>query len=121
VGQKNARLSIDTLSTLLESGEDVLYIFHMIIRQFRLLLQIKYLLTQGNNQKNIQTTLKQHPYVVMTTMRQCRNFDLETLKKMYQNLLELDIDTKTGKTRIITGDSRQFNLALEKFIREHCK
>ncbi len=121
LGQKNTRLTIDTLNVLLESGEDVFYIFFMIVRQFRILIQVKDLMMKEKNQKQISTELKQHPFVITTSMRQAKNFSFAILKNIYQELLQIDIATKTGKIRTSTGDTKQLNLTLEKFILECCR
>ncbi|MBI2463922.1 DNA polymerase III subunit delta [Candidatus Peregrinibacteria bacterium] len=121
IGQKNTRLSFSTLTSLVENGEDIFYIFHMIIRQFRLLIQVKNLMEQKYNAFHITSELKQHPFVIKTIMAQTRNFNMERLKSIYKKLLEIEIGSKTGKIKSSTFDTREFSLAIERFILESCK
>ena len=122
LGQKNAALAIQTLQELLENGsEEIHYIFYMIIRQFRLILQIKSLAEKRLSPPEMARQLKQHPFVIKTTLNQIRNFDLSTLKKIYHQLLQIDIALKTGRIRISVDNTQEFNLALEKFILECCR
>lgn len=121
LGQKNTSAALKTLQNLLKNDEDIHYIFHMIIRQFRLILQIKSLTEQRFSPPEIARQIKQHPYVVKTTVNQTRNFDFPTLQKIYQQLLQIDIALKTGKIRYTSENSKEFNLALETFILENCR
>lgn len=118
IGQKNTRLSLSTLTSLFENGEDAFYIFHMIIRQFRLLIIVKDLMEQKYNTFQITQELKQYPSVVKNIMAQTRNFNMERLKIIYEKLLEIEVGSKTGKIKSSTFDTREFNLAIERFILE---
>ncbi|MBI5754998.1 DNA polymerase III subunit delta [Candidatus Peregrinibacteria bacterium] len=120
-GQKNARLAIETLDTLTKNSEDIFYIFFMIVRHFRILIQVKSLLEQKKSQQNILTELHLHPFVIDTAIRQCRNFPLTALKTIYGKLLTIDESAKTGKIKTSTLDTRPMNLVLETFILDCCK
>lgn len=120
IGQKNLHEGMKTLNILINSGEDIFYIFHMMIRQFRLLIEIKDLIEKKLNKFQIQNQLKQHPYVISNLMQQCRNFKLDTLKSIYQKLLQIEIATKNGKIRITTNNATEFQFALEKLMLESC-
>lgn len=121
LGQKNARKAIATLNTLTQSGEDIFYIFFMIVRHFRILIQIKALLEQKKTQQNIMASLHLHPFVIETAIRQCRNFSLTTGKTIYGKLLAIDESVKTGKIQTSTFDTRPMNFVLETFILDCCK
>ena len=72
-------------------------IFSMIVRQYRLLLLTKELLSGGATQQEIERTLKVRDFVARNLMGQCRNFDQETLDGIYQRLVEVDERVKTGR------------------------
>ncbi len=76
------------------TGEDSGYVFSMILRQFRILLQIKDAQARG-----IQPDAKAmglHPYVLKKTMSGVQKYSFENLKTEYEKLLDIDIQTKTG-------------------------
>ncbi len=113
IGQKKAKDSLKTFNTLIESGEDIIKIFFMIVRQFRILIQIDDCLKHKMNKNEITAKLKEHPYVVMTSMGQCKNFNTKKLQEIYNLLLKIDTDLKTGKIKMT-----EIRLVLEKFIVE---
>ena len=69
----------------------------MIVRQFRIMIQVKELSGQGLSQQDTATRLKLHPFVVKKTTRQAMNFSMEQLETIYKKLLETDVSIKTGK------------------------
>jgi DNA polymerase III subunit delta len=116
LGQKNAKTSLELLHNLIESGEDLIRIFFMMIRQFRLIIQIKDLKERGLRENEITSKLKQHPFVIRNTIKQCSNFETETLREIYAALLEIDTKFKTGKIKHLVSDQRDLTLALDRFI-----
>lgn len=111
ISQKNIQKSLSTLNNLVESGEDIHMIFHMIVRQFRLTIQIKDLAA-----KNQTNRIKQHPFVIKKTSQQAHNFSPQKLQTIYKELLKIDRDTKTGKIKTSTNDTTELQFALEKLI-----
>ena len=120
IGQKRSKESLKTLQNLIESSEDFIKIFFMIVRQFRLIIQIADCLDQNLDKNEITRKLKEHPYVISNTIGQSKNFKTTQLKKIYRHLLSIDSDLKKGKIKMSTGDNSEFRLALEKFIIETC-
>lgn len=116
IAQKNAKLSLETLHNLIESGEDLIRILFMIIRQFRLIIQVKDLKERGLRENEIIGKLKEHPFTIRNTMRQSGNFQIQTLKKIYNFLLDIDVKLKTGKIKLLATDRRDLTLALDRFI-----
>ncbi|MFA5128962.1 MAG: DNA polymerase III subunit delta [Patescibacteria group bacterium] len=121
LGTKNKRLVFKILNEQIEAGLGEGYIFAMLVRQFRILLQIKELVAldfpflsagdPGVKQK-ISLELGLHPYVVQKTLYQIKNFSLPELKKIYGKLLAIDRKMKRGNF-----NPRAF---LELFIAEVC-
>lgn len=116
IAQKNTKLSLETLHNLIESGEDLIWILFMIIRQFRLIIQVKDLKERGLRENEIIGKLKEHPFTIRNTMRQSGNFQIQTLKKIYNFLLDIDVKLKTGKIKFLATDRRDLTLALDRFI-----
>jgi len=121
LSQKKHKDSIKTLHEVLESGEEVSRVFFMIVRQFRLIIQTRDMLDQGLRKPQIQSTLKEHPFVVMNTIKQSQNFNLEILKDIYRELLEIDNKVKSGQIRMLVDDNKEFLLELEQFIGKLCR
>lgn len=121
IGQKNRKISIDTLHNLIDSGEDLHRILYMIMRQFRIITSVKDLASQGLSRDSIVSKLKEHPFVISNTMSQARNFSLEQLKRAYKLLIEIDTKLKSGGIKILTGDKREFVLALDRLVLDLCR
>jgi DNA polymerase-3 subunit delta len=85
------------LHQLLNEGEHPLALLGMIVRQFRILIQVKELTERGLSQQDIATRLKLHRFVVQKAVRQAMNFSLEQLEVIYQKLLDTDMAIKTGQ------------------------
>lgn len=120
VAQKNAKLSIKTLQALIHSGEDLFQIFFMIIRHFRILLLVQACIKKNLDRQQIIQKTREHPYAIMTAMKQCKNFTEQKLTEIYQQLLSIDIGSKSGKIKTTTGDNGELRLALEKLMVELC-
>jgi len=97
LGQRNGQRAARLLHQLLDAGEHPLALLGMIVRQFRIMIQVKELSGQGLSQQDMATRLKLHPFVVKKTTRQAMNFSMEQLETIYQKLLETDLSIKTGK------------------------
>lgn len=120
VAQKNAKQSLQTFKILRESGEDPIKIFFMIVRHFRILIQVHEMINKGEKSFTITKKLKQHPFVIQKSSSQSKNFTRENLEEIYKRLLEIDIRTKTGKIKKYKSDNREFELEIEQLIIDCC-
>lgn len=93
IGERDGRAALAGLRRLLESDEPR-YAFHMIIRQFRLLVLARQSLDLGLDP---QTALRVHPFVASKVAVQARRFGMPLLQRVYHRLLEIDIGSKTGE------------------------
>jgi len=121
ISKQNIRESIKAFSQLLESGEDPIKIFFMIVRHFRILIQIKDLVEKSVSEKTITTILKQHPFVIKKGVQQSRNFTAKNLQKIYKQLLYIDRDFKTGIIKNYKTDNKEYQLAIEKVLISACR
>jgi len=85
-----------TLHRLLEE-EDLLALWGMIIRQFRLLLLTREILEEGGTPAQVQQELLLHEFVAQKITAQARRFSLAALESLYRQLLEIDENAKTGQ------------------------
>ncbi len=87
--------------------QDAFLIFGMVVRQFRLLLLAREVIEEGGN---VQSALKQHPFVAKKLTAQARHFSLAALEAIYKRLLKIDEDAKTSQVSL--------DLALDIFVME---
>ena len=120
LGQRKASEAIALFHNLVEKGEPIPMIFSMLVRQFRMITQIKELQSQGIAHAQIASKIKQHPYAVTSIASQATNFSEKELHIIYQKLLQIDRGLKTGEFTYKVSDQREFMLQIEKFILECC-
>lgn len=121
LGNKNKKLAFKLLDEQIEAGLNSTHIFSMIVRQFRILLQVKETAEKNYSfisagdpaiRQEISAELGIHPYVAAKSLYQIKNFTLAELKKIYGKLLAIDMKIK--KTNISP------RLLLDLFIAEIC-
>lgn len=101
-GRQSARVA-ELFQQKVNEGVDPFYLFSMFTRQFRLLLQARALLDTGERPAGIAELLKVRPFVAEKLARQARNFTLPQLEQIYRRLLDMDVDSKTGKADLMTA------------------
>ena len=97
VGQRNPQNATLYLHRLLDAGEHPLGIFGMVVRQFRLLMQVRWMLEHGHSEREIIARLGLHPYVAQKIRAQARRFTLRQLRQAYRILMESDLSIKKGR------------------------
>lgn len=97
VALKNRKLALLLIHNHLEKGDNPVYLLSMINFQFRNLLIIKDLIEKQRPYYAIAKTTKLHPFVVKKSYEQALRFSFPELKKIYQQLFEVDLAVKTGK------------------------
>lgn len=103
VSNKNKKLSLGYIHSLLEKGGHPLYLLTMINYQFRNLILIKDLLERKTQYHLIGKKSGLHPFVVKKSYEACRHFSFSELKKIYQKIFQADLNGKTGKTDPLTA------------------
>ncbi len=103
LGQRNAQNAALYLHRLLDAGDHPLSIFGMIVRQFRLLIQTRWLIDERQTVPDITNRLKLHPYVAQKIYSQALRFTPPQLRAAYALLLEMDLAIKTGKVEVATA------------------
>jgi DNA polymerase III subunit delta len=110
---------LKTMRRLQNQGQEAPYLFAMITRQFRIMLEMKALAEQRTPQNAIASKMSIHPYVVKTTLGQCRNFSHSQLKRALRKLLEVDRRLKTGGIHLRQREEEQYLLAIERILLSH--
>jgi DNA polymerase-3 subunit delta len=97
IGRRDGRTALRLLHKLLDENAAPLYLLSMIVRQFRILIQVKELSAQGLATSTIARQAGLHPFVAEKAQRQAMNFSMGQLEVIYARLLETDLAIKTGQ------------------------
>lgn len=97
LGRRDGPRAMRELHRLLDLGENPLGLLAMVVRQFRLLIQVKELHEKNLAAPEMAKALGQHPFVVEKIGRQAHTFSMEQLERVYAHLLDLDVGIKTGE------------------------
>jgi len=103
----NTARTMELLRDLLQEQDHIL-LFFSLVGQFRLLLETKELLETGRGDVDFAKELGIHPYRAEKLAAQARRFTMPTLETIYQRLVDLDLQIKTGEM--------EPDLAMETFI-----
>jgi len=94
LGGGDGKKAMQMLSGLLDK-QDAQYVFAMIVRQFRLLIQTKDLIENGDGETAVVQLVK-FPNVAKKLTTQAGRFTRTGLDSIYHRLLEIDEAMKTG-------------------------
>jgi DNA polymerase-3 subunit delta len=97
LGRRDGRTAAQTLHSLLDAGEHPLGLMAMIVRQFRLLIQVKELKDEGDNPQAIAKALGIHPFPARKLYNQATHFTAAQLEMVYRHLLDTDVAIKSGE------------------------
>jgi DNA polymerase-3 subunit delta len=97
LGHQDASAASGVLHRLLAAGEHPLAILAMVVRQFRLLIQVKELEQSGSSLQDVVRTLKLHPFPARKLHVQAIRFTNAQLEAIYHLLLDTDVAIKTGE------------------------
>ena len=116
IGERKIGSALSSLHDIVNRGENLIQIFFMIVRQFRILLNLQAYAIKKLSPASLAKELKLHPFVVQSSLRQLRNFSKVELLESYRRLLDIDTAVKKGKVQYNPSNPTEFALALEKFI-----
>lgn len=97
LGERDGKAAMQQFMLLLEDN-DLLELTGMIHRQFRLLIQVREILDEGKRAPDIERELQVLNFVARKLENQARRFSLRQLLEIYDRLLQIDMDMKTGGT-----------------------
>ena len=97
LGQRRTEQAFRLLAQLRNEGAHSLYLLTMIVRQYRILLQVQELVGQGLQKDSIASTIGLHPYPAQKAMEQVQRYSPHQLMRIYDRLLETDVAIKTGQ------------------------
>ena len=91
----NTQKALEILGNLEQMGEDFFKVLGLLYWNLKNTILIKEQQALWENSKMIATKLSIHPFVVAKTLKW--NYDVEKLKTLFKNLLDLDWKIKTWK------------------------
>jgi DNA polymerase-3 subunit delta len=95
IGSRDTKKALNLLRRrMLE--DDPLSIFGLVVRQFRLLVLLDECLKEEINYREISELRRMHEYGIRKLSNQLQKFPNGSLKRIYQRLLETDIEIKSG-------------------------
>jgi len=97
--EKQPRKVFTMIQEQYRMGKEPLYIFAMILRQFKIMIQLKDLEERNINPNSIAKDMGLHPFVIKKSIPLVRKYKMSNLKNIYKELLELDTKIKTGQGR----------------------
>lgn len=95
--------ALQLLHELIKQKEEPFKILALIVRQLRLIIQVKELMNQGCSQQQIATQLKVHPYAVKVAYEQAQNDHIKKLTSWLAEAAELDYKIKSGEIGKVFG------------------
>jgi DNA polymerase III subunit delta len=96
LANKKKAEAVRLLNEQLQSGANPIYLLTMIIRQFRILLQIKSALEENISQNDLARYLSLHPFIIKKSINSAQLYSLEDLKFIYRKLLDLEKNIKSS-------------------------
>lgn len=97
LAQRNRPQAFKFLHRQLLNGESEIYLLTMLVYQFRNLLLVKEQIEKGVPFYNLQKKLKLHPFVLRKTFEQSKNYSFSGLKRIYEHMLQMDVEIKSGR------------------------
>jgi len=93
LGAKNKKEALKLFSSQLGFGSSAQYIISMLIRQYRILLQVQEHSDEPSDAVAKKTKL--HPFVAKKALAQSRKYSFTDLKRIYAELLDIDKKIKS--------------------------
>ncbi len=97
IGKRQQKRALSLYHDLLALKEPPMRILYLINRQFRILLELKYMKKAGVDAKTMASNAGIPPFAVKRTLEQAACFTADELKQALSDGAELETDSKSGK------------------------
>lgn len=111
VANKDQRKALDLYYELLALKEPPMRILFLLIREYRILFQVRALLKQGYGKKEIASKAGLHPFAAGRYMEETKRFRMRELRAVMEEGADIEQRVKTG---LLTD-----HLAVELFLVKH--
>ena len=102
ISARQIKTAVKLLEEQSAAGLSDEYLLGMLIRQFKILLQIRIALDEKKNLSDLPAKLKLHPFVLKKGLQQAKNFSAHILQNYLNRLIHLDYSHKKGRGDIKT-------------------
>lgn len=92
---KQTRVALTIYHDLMISGEEPLKMNALLVSQFRLLIQVKGLITKVRSEKELASQLKVHPYRIKLANQSAKRFAFDDLSLAYLGLIDIEKQMKS--------------------------
>lgn len=117
IGNRNVQRSLQLLSDFIQAGEDIFYLFHMLVRHFRILTIIYSAQQENSDKSSVCKDFGIHPYAYSKMQKQVHLFDWKELLSIQQFFIEIDEKIKQGKLGSNTQEqAHMMGIYIEKWI-----
>lgn len=96
ISVRNTEQALKILEEQYLAGSEPIQIINMLIRQFKILLQIKEAIESNLSAQKITNQLKLHPFIVNKGLNQARNFTKDFLRGIINQLISLDQESRSN-------------------------
>ncbi|KJS22963.1 MAG: hypothetical protein VR72_03485 [Clostridiaceae bacterium BRH_c20a] len=96
IAERKGGKALELLQMSLVMGEAPMKLLGLLVRQYRLILAAKDMISQGFSEKQIREKLSIQPFVLNKVLSQGRNFPVEQLVKALEKLLETEVLLKSS-------------------------
>lgn len=101
--EQNKSKIISLYKELIESGNDVYYLFSLVSKSMREIYLVNTILQEGFKQADVSRMLKVSPGRAYYMVRNARNLDIDKVREYIIKLGDLDYQMKSGKVDIKAG------------------
>lgn len=95
IASKNIKGAFKTLLLMEKSGEDLFMIYHMLIRQFRILTTVKSLSNQNFNDSFIMKASKIGSFELRKAKANIKNYSMDSLIDINDRLMDMELRSKS--------------------------
>lgn len=96
LAERNHEKAVNYYRDMILTGEPPAKILYMIIRQYRLILRVKILESEGYKLSHIVKYINLQPFVVKKLLKQSALYEVEEVYMCLKHLLNLDVKLKTS-------------------------
>ncbi len=97
IGKKQPARALEIYNNMLRMKQSPFYVLKMTARQFKLILECKYLQGKGLSEAEISERLSLRNFVVRGCLSQAKNFKTGVLVEALKDCAKCDMDFKSGK------------------------
>lgn len=100
LAEQNHEKAVNYFRDMILTGEPPAKILYMIIRQYRLILRVKILQSEGYKLNHIIKYLDLQPFVAKKLLKQSAFYEIDEIRMCLKQLLDLDVKLKTSTVSV---------------------